>query len=123
MIDYDKLRQAHSLCDKLDFDSWTLDHSYGKRISYLHLSFEDKDGLVCENEYDCFDDLLSMLKELTTTKPKYVAGDIVWSLWQEEIHSFIAEQCVKDSDGYFLYTDSTLPKDTMWVESQVSSKH
>lgn len=77
MIDYIKLKEAHELMLILSNNngcSLRLTFCDGKFWKYF-LQINDKKDIF---EFNCIDDLITKLKELTQTKPKYALGDIVW---------------------------------------------
>ncbi|HAT1745434.1 TPA: hypothetical protein I8Z16_001725 [Legionella pneumophila] len=77
MIDYEKLKEAHELMLILSNNngcSLRLTFCDGKFWKYF-LQINDKKDIF---EFNCIDDLITKLKELAQTKPKYALGDIVW---------------------------------------------
>ncbi len=80
MIDYDKLKLAHELAEKLPYDWYAIDAAQGTGActNYYSLTFEDNEGMSHEYEFkhDDIDDLIAKLQELT--QPKYTKGQEVW---------------------------------------------
>lgn len=86
MIDYEKLKLAHSLADKYCQDNkprqmrTTSQYFEGKWKFYLDLKEGEK--ILFDWEYDNIDDMLEQLQELTQEeepKPKYQRDDKVWT--------------------------------------------
>lgn len=71
MIDYDKLKLAHTKADNLPFEDWEVRHTYGKPDNYYVLTFTDDEGLWNEDCYKNLDELIGRIMELTQPNPKY----------------------------------------------------
>lgn len=76
-IDYDKLKVAHLLCDKLKFESFSFDMWYRREGPFFLFTFEDDEGMTNEFESTDIDDLIAKIKELATERHKYKVGDTV----------------------------------------------
>jgi hypothetical protein len=76
MIDYEKLREAHELAEKIPYCLLTIRHSKHDGTNYYLECPRDWKNIYhyCED----IDDLLIKLKELTQPKPKYQVGQYVW---------------------------------------------
>lgn len=126
MIDYDKLRTAHELADKIDciceFDIFT-----NENASLFKINYERIDRYFHKHEsYINIDNLITKLTELTQSKPKYEIGQEVWFIdCEDEIDKLIVGSidssgennnyyysdqggCVKDSDGLYLSREALI---------------
>ena len=82
MIDYDKLKIAHELAEKIKYDSWRIEISYGNPsyADYLLLMFQDENGMHNECEYDLeeIDDFIAAIAKLTElTKSELTLIEII----------------------------------------------
>lgn len=87
MIDYEKLKECHKLCEK-----YARQNEYSiymeMRFTYCGtVEYELSEDNTCL--FSNLDDLLKKLHELTKTEPKYKQGDIVWMVYQNEPCDFI----------------------------------
>jgi len=94
MIDYEKLKEAHELADK-----YAKDNKQAVYISIGHYTYEDMPCNFRLTIYDWFDeiykdidDLITNLKKLTKTEPKYKVGQKAACLHREEIIEFTIEK-------------------------------
>jgi len=112
MIDYDKLKLAHELAEKLSFDDWMLKHCHGNLDKYFVLEFIDNERLWNEEEFKKIDDLIIRLQELTQPKPKYKEGVEVWfiDLPVNVIHCAKVLK-VRDYDEYVIDNSQTGTKE------------
>jgi len=85
MIDYDKLKLAHKLTDKLNFIDYGLTYRHGYPDKYFVLSFDDKDGMFHEYQFKNIDELITKLTELSQPQPKYKIGDKIYCRLVTEI--------------------------------------
>lgn len=85
MIDYEKLKIAHELADRINFSDIQIKSVYGLKKSYFVLTFDDDKDLFNEYEFKKIDDLIIKLKELLGEKSntKYQIGQTVWRLNDE----------------------------------------
>lgn len=112
MIDYEKLKLAHELCEKLaaqeEFVSFTYDFFYcqkeGNRIGINLLLGPDHPEFQ-EGFYhtENLDPLIARLQELMKTEPKYKVGDKVWVLYKNEIHNVTIYDVVMDQGHQAYY--------------------
>src|SRR5690606_33867287 len=101
MIDYEKLKEAHELMLILSNNngcSLRLTFCDGKFWKYF-LQINDKKDIF---EFNCIDDLINKLKELTQPKPKYQLREIVWLFNYEcnEIDCFKIDAITKKNLTY-----------------------
>lgn len=102
MIDYEKLRLAHELCTKTTNYFIRLELGIEEGIGDIEL-FD-----ISSNEIEYFkslDDLITKLKELTQSQPKYKEGEEVWFVGHNrQILTLVISAIEKDIDGY-IYAD------------------
>jgi hypothetical protein len=113
MIDYEKLKLAHDLVEKIDYGiNYLCDKSVaGNPIERFQLTHYGK-----EETFYSIDDLIEKLQELTRIKPKYKVGQEVWRVSNEGIpESFIIKEIDKDDYGNCLFLD----EDYWWEEEQL----
>jgi len=80
MIDYEKLKEAHELCDKIYLASVDMKYSKHDGEKYYFLApITDAGTFHCSSFiFNEIDALITKLRELTQSEPKYKVGDIVW---------------------------------------------
>lgn len=123
MIDYDKLKIAHELADKLSkitnghvqVSCKLFIHREGSNFCHYELSIDNDYGLgngVMTN----MDDLITKLRELTQSEPKYKKGQTVWTLTNHEAPDDIIEitlnQDINDDEGLY-------PSKAALIEAQI----
>ncbi len=98
MTDYDKLKLAHELSEKIDcfceFNIFTSHHADMFKINYDRIG-----GLF--HRHDSFpniDSLLTKLKQLTQPKAKYAPDDVVWLIDCDCICTAIIEKYLEDGE-------------------------
>ena len=74
MIDYEKIKLAHELCEKTDGYYFYCTYSSKFGIDDIDLCHNDKYDEDCKD----IDDLITKLQELTRLKPKYKLGQEVF---------------------------------------------
>lgn len=133
MIDYEKLREAHKLAEKLPYD-WSINLSVRRLENYLF--FHWMYGGEWHSEKFLFneiDNLIWKLKEMTRTKAKYDVGQIVYLMGDDKhpVHSIIIDKIIyEDGDyWYLIYTsecnldqyreDCLYPTRQAFIESQI----
>ena len=93
MIDFEKLKEAHELCEK-----YSKEVKVAHRIAVLYYAYEKPPNYslhsFCEmphEQFDCLDALLEKLHELTRPKPKYEVGQKVFVFFKlsDEIEQYI----------------------------------
>lgn len=131
MIDYEKLKLAHTLCKKIPYDSYSFDCWCCTRFDsgfFYTLTFEDEHNFTHEYESEDIDDLITKLKELTEPKPKYKVGQLIWFVVDSKIYSYNIENIEEDRCGDFIYNgddwkiyESDLyPTKQALIESQIA---
>jgi hypothetical protein len=78
MIDYDKLKLAHTLTKKLPYNSYSFDCWCTQDGYYYVLNFEEDKVITHEHESKDIDDLINILQAFAKSKSKYKTGDTVW---------------------------------------------
>lgn len=94
MIDYEKLKEAHSLYDQLE-SRYVVTHHWSAEVGVsdyfrLHKEVKSDEFLhLCDFEdfYE-IEDLIEKLKQLTQPQPKYKIGDEVWMIFDNEPRCF-----------------------------------
>lgn len=118
MIDYDKLRMANELADKLPYESFHFDVWHTQDGYFYLLTFEDKDNMTNEFESENIDHLIAKLQTLTQPKAKYEdlkyePGNRVWRLNEEyEPYGF----CIKGRgwENEIMYLEISEDDGEMW---------
>src|SRR5277367_5107582 len=109
MIDYDKLKLAHELADKLESIDWEIYFRKGKgQDYYFRLSCSFKRNHDFDEEYSTIDELISKLQELTQViKTKYRVGQFIWVLMSDNKHyqKKILYEKVNEYGQYYDVTD------------------
>lgn len=104
MIDYEKLKLAHELAEKLCDE-------IGRRVDINVIFIEKNDyafGLQSYNEdidyplFNTLDGLITKLKELTRPKPKFEVGQEIWCLDNKEIKSFKIDEIIYDIEYWYI---------------------
>lgn len=102
MIDYDKLKQAHELAEKLkgSFRDIRIDYCLrigcdGTKYSYCYMCNDDFNGMKHEFESDSIEELIAKLRGLTEPKQDYKLG---WYLTDSNMIESV--KCVAVGDGY-----------------------
>ena len=124
MIDYEKLKEAHELCAKLD-KRCSLEVCFfrlGKpRFIFCHGSSEVND--ICVEEID---DLIAKLQELTKPEPKFKVGKEVWYVGADNepcslIINYMTPTSMRlcDKDGFSVDSDSVYPSRQALIQSQI----
>lgn len=95
MIDYEKLKLAHELADKLTehqagthFNAGIIPESCTEREFYIINSMSDYSNPLY---YKSIDEFIEKLKELTQPKPKYEVGQKVFAVFPNYPVSLISE--------------------------------
>lgn len=108
MIDYVKLKLAHELAEKLriiERCEITITHTFwGDKSDPYILYIGEPDSHKTDGEFDNLniDDLISKLKELTKSQPKFKIGDTVWcSSFDNKINSITITNIQKIEDIYY----------------------
>lgn len=121
MIDYDKLKLAHELAEKLsiylEIQTRTL-ANHRLPADFCCKVVVDGDEL----EFYCFDDLITKLKELTQDKPKpkYGIGQEVWHLGDEFVpESGKVIDIDLSSDEMYLVEENNGDGVGWWVEERL----
>lgn len=128
MIDYDKLKLAHELCQKLR-DRYFADFI----MSGYHCEYtiSDSEGCIEDNPFfitESLDDFIIKLQEITKPQPKYKIGDEVWFLNEGNIMSIHITKI--DGNKYsgsqfkyyydcFLKEDRLYPSKQALIQSQI----
>lgn len=128
MIDYDKLRIAHELAYKYpETLKITLinNHQNSSKCFFSIVYNTDMEWMDFEN----IDELITKLKELTQTKPKYKVGDEVWGLTHgKEIFDLKIERIAfgykdieyhQDTKGWVVYESEIYPTKQALIEAQI----
>lgn len=113
MIDYDKLKIAHTFIDKCE--SHYLAHINSKKHGHEYTLVDWKIEMP-DLIYDNIDDLITKLRELTQSEPKYKKGQTVWTLTNHEAPDDIIEitlnQDINDDEGLY-------PSKAALIEAQI----
>lgn len=112
MIDYEKLKIAHELAEKMDIrlSIKVCFFRHGKE-KYV-LNAPTADDSVSVDSLDC---LITKLQELTKPKPKYKINEVVWRVDDEDSPREVYIEEVDFSGDEYVYCD----KDGWWVECQL----
>lgn len=80
MIDYDKLKKAEELANKIDCILEFVIYPLGGRANLYRLMYDRASlgGFIHSQSFVEIDDLIQKLTELTQPKPKYEVGQKVW---------------------------------------------
>lgn len=97
MIDYDKLKEAHELCQGTE-NLWLAVFLGDPRI-FIRLYDELDDEYEVRYRPDDIDDLITKLRELTKPEPKYEKGDTVYWAFGDVIY-YGEFEYVDGSDHY-----------------------
>ena len=104
MFNYDKLKIAHELTEKIDgFCEFTL---YANALSANLFKINYKKEGWCWEHHECYlniDDLISKLTELTRTGPKYEVGQEVWFNDFDKPCTHIVKEIVPGVNSVWLY--------------------
>ena len=139
MIDYEKLKIAHTLTKQLPFSSYSFECwcCTGIESGYFYtLQYEDGAGMTHEYESENIDDLIEILKKFTPPQPKYKVGQEVWFIdctekngpishgvlryyeYREHLfgeHKYFS--CV--GDGYYMPEDCLYPSKEALIKAQI----
>lgn len=99
MIDYTKLKTAHELCEKLlaqDGSTMTICICHTP-LGYRYIV---TDGRLQQQGFDGIDGVITKLKELTQSEPKYKVGQSVWAIAGGQPTEYIYDDKIKDFDLY-----------------------
>lgn len=124
MIDYDKLKIAHTFIDKCE--SHYLAHINSKKHGHEYTLVDWKIEMP-DLIYDNIDDLITKLRELTQSEPKYKVGDVVFivdagnelaqvEFMHDEYYGYGARE---PSDGYFIDEKHCYPNKAALIEAQI----
>lgn len=106
MIDYEKLKEAWELCNKLAETSYVVEFVHqGNYIEFSITDCESEDGLPYLITAD-IDELLCELKQLTQPQPKYKIGDEVWFYAGNQTYSFVIEEIYLADNEYVVASHS-----------------
>lgn len=133
MIDYEKLKIAHELAQKLR-DDYSVVHYW---VSYCNLDyFRLNDNLTSEiKDFKSLDDLIIKLQKLTQPKSKYKVGQKVWKLsdYYKPLQYIIEQVDESSEEKYTLYDyddwcqeDELYPTREALIDAQIdywNSKH
>jgi hypothetical protein len=131
MIDYDKLKVAHTMIER-----YALDKEWDINLSARFDSFDTKrfgwilsDGNG-DHRFGNIDDLITNLRKLTQTEPKYKCGDIIWIVYEQNPLCFVVEEVNFRSNNKFMYRlsgeypgaafeENLYPTKSQLIESQI----
>lgn len=129
MIDYEKLKVAHELANKIskerDYTVAIQCAINNECINYMIKAYE------IDEQYLYIDDLITKLEELTTPKPKYKEGDFVWYLsnnselsrmaidWVREELEINSNQVVYATPNGMVIESALYPSKAALIEAQV----
>ncbi len=120
MTDYDKLKEASILAEKYYEQtsySVVIDYNiaFGCNVNNILVLYVD-----CQQEvFHSLDDLITKLKELTKSEPKYKIGQPVWHInIDENVVMFEVAKVELDNDTWLYENDETTPIQ-WWEESQI----
>ena len=117
MIDYEKLKQAIKITSELSYGKLKCEFSKhdGCEFFFNYCNPDGVDGYLFTN----LDDLITKLKELTKSEPKYAVDDFVWRLNDE--HGVTKCRVISldlASDEMYLCEDDDFGEN-WWTESQL----
>lgn len=117
-IDYDQLRIAHELAEKIDgFCEFTI-YANACSADLFKINY-DKVGLSFKHN-ECYlniDNLIAKLRELTKPESKYKAGDMAWVVDCDEIcTAFVSEYINDEYKLYNCVTISGIPTGKDWAQ-------
>ncbi len=128
MIDYDKLKLAHELSEKLStIDQYPIYISVRvfHEFSMYRLQSRDIQGND-ESHFEDIDDLINKLRELTQPKSKYKIGDAVWLLndfgFPEQDYISEIDECSDEKyfvNGQWFEEVSLYPTKQALIEAQI----
>ncbi len=104
MIDFDKLKLAHELCESMD--SLYFDISLGMDEGVINLYDANKENqLIYDTE--SIDDLIAKLQELSSLKPKYEINNYIWIVLEDNAphHKKIINRYLNDGEYIYVVTD------------------
>lgn len=123
MIDYEKLKEAHELAEKLDCPKLVIESRLSDgEICYMLYWFENIPMDYCTYNID---KLLTKLRELTQPQPKYKTGDKVYylpsndTITAAEIAEPFAPSTYKVTEGYVLYEKYLYPTKEDLIQAQI----
>ena len=119
MIDYDKLKIAHTIASKINRGLFTCNfHS----PDFLEFSFTSNDG--AHYVMRDIDDAILKLTEMMKPEPKFAHGSIVFCMWQGDIHEFTVAG-IEWNKTYldYVYINPILTDKSSWLESQLYNKY
>jgi len=124
MIDYEKLRLAHTLVQKIHLAKLIHYHSEHDGDEYF-LSFPGDTKLESWS-YTEVDDLITKLQSLLVEQkpePKYKVGDTVWFNECDSPYDFIIDEVIWHESGIYLYDDKEerelYPSREALIQSQI----
>lgn len=124
MIDFEKLKLAHELCfaSKRYYFSLTLGLHKGFDFASLYDSEANRSMLI--GNFECVEELLSKIQELTKSKPKYESGQIVWFDMAGVPASFNITEIEPSEDYNYFYDDTPecdlYPSQLALIEAQIA---
>ena len=101
MIDYEKLKTAIELTNKIHLGKLHMNSSTHDGVEYIF-------QVPFQNTYysSSIDDLIAKLRELTKPEPKYKCGDIVWFTYEADMCSALIKQSrIIDEEVSYLFED------------------
>ncbi|HDV5783334.1 TPA: hypothetical protein RJD83_000246 [Legionella pneumophila] len=104
MIDYEKLKIANELCEKIDGYHFFCDYSNRYGVSEITLCHKGRYNEDCSD----IDDLINKLKELTQPKPKYEVGQEVFWLVSDIIYTGMVVCCKPNANRWKIKIDDEL---------------
>ncbi|MFQ2987905.1 hypothetical protein ACKJL9_06345 [Legionella pneumophila] len=126
MIDYEKLKLAHELANKLNVKLW-VNIAINAEESYPFVAWINQCN--SKHEIHCIDDLITKLKELTRPKPKYEIGQEIWVLVDNEpvksdIYRIIEKTFEYRIDPYgWIHEDNIYPSREALIDAQIEYWH
>lgn len=121
MIDYKKLKLAHELVSKLPFDDFDLELQVGT-YNNIVLHYTDNESMFHEYEYDCIDDVIATLQELTQPKPKYEVGTTWWYLDEANFVRFAKPRSLlitEENKNWYRADEEWYPTKSQLIEAQI----
>lgn len=115
MIDYEKLKKAHELANKLESPYYAEFIMSAYHNEYTINNSESPAYEIAFFITESLDNFITKLQELTMSKPKYKIGDKVWHLNDEYEPSLLFIEDI-DYDSDAMYMDSN---DNWWHEEQL----
>jgi len=129
MIDYEKLKLAHELADKLNLYSYEIKLRTYKGVTQLIcFNYRHEDSLWVDSEFNSIDDLIAKLQELTQPESKYKVGETIWYVNSRQIPLSMKIQYIdfeKDKEPFYVEEKYHLPQSAAYssleelIESQL----